>query len=223
MASFMGSLFGRSPIRPMQRHMQAAVSCAKEVLPLFEDMAAGRVEALAGRRGEIDRLEHEADAIKNEIRSNLPRRLFMAVERRDMLEILDFQDSIADVAQDIAGLADQRSMVVPEALAEPLLELVRRVLSACESAQRVIDELDELVETGFGDREVARVDQMIDELSRIESDTDELAERAQRRLFGMEQELGVGAVFWYQMINWVADLADYAERVGNRLRLLIAR
>ena len=223
MASFMGSLFGRSPIRPMQRHMQAAVSCAKQVLPLFEDMAAGRVEALSGRRREIDRLEHEADTIKNEIRSNLPRRLFMAVERRDMLEILDFQDSIADVAQDIAGLADQRSMAIPEALAEPLLELVRRVLSACESAQRVIDELDELVETGFGDREVARVDQMIDELSRIESDTDELAERAQRRLFGMEQELGVGAVFWYQMINWVADLADYAERVGNRLRLLIAR
>jgi uncharacterized protein Yka (UPF0111/DUF47 family) len=29
-------------------------------------------------------------------------------------------------------------------------------------------------------------------------------------------------VFWYQMIIWVADLADYAERVGNRLRLLIA-
>jgi predicted phosphate transport protein (TIGR00153 family) len=223
MASLMGSLFGRSPIRPMQRHMQAAVSCAKQVLPLFEDMAAGRVEALAARRREIDRLEHEADGIKNEIRSHLPKRLFMAVERRDMLEILDFQDSIADVAQDIAGLADQRAMSIPAGLAEPLLDLVRRVLAACERAQGVIDELDELVETGFGDREVARVDEMINELSRIESDTDELAERAQRRLFAMEAELGVGAVFWYQMINWVADLADYAERVGNRLRLLIAR
>jgi predicted phosphate transport protein (TIGR00153 family) len=223
MSSFMGSLFGRSPIRPMQRHMQAAVSCAKQVLPLFEDMAAGRVEALATRRREIDRLEHEADTIKHEIRSHLPKRLFMAVERRDMLEILDFQDSIADVAQDIAGLADQRSMSIPEGLAEPLLDLVRRVLAACERAQGVIDELDELVETGFGDREVARVNEMINELSRIESDTDELAERAQRRLFAMEAELGVGAVFWYQMINWVADLADYSERVGNRLRLLIAR
>ena len=63
---------------------------------------------------------------------------------------------------------------------------------------------------------------MVAELSRIESDTDELAERVQRRLFAMENELGVGTVFWYQMINWVGDLADYAERVGNRLRLLIA-
>ncbi len=220
--AFMANLFGRSPIRPMQQHMKAAVACARQVLPLFEDMVEGRTDELASRRAEIDRLEHEADAIKNEIRSHLPKRLFLAVERRDMLEILDFQDSIADVAQDIAELADQRSMRVPEDLAEPLLELVRRVLAACDQAERIIDELDMLLETGFRGREVTRVEEMIGALSRLESETDELAERARRRLFGMEETLGVGTVFWYQMINWVADLADYAERVGNRLRLLIA-
>lgn len=220
--SLMGDLFGTSPIRPMQQHMKASVACAREILPLFEAMAAGKTEELATRRAEIDRLEHEADRIKNEIRSHLPKRLFMAVERRDMLEILDCQDSMADVAQDIAGLADQRSMTIPEELAEPLLELVRRVLVACEQSERIINELDGLVETGFRGREVSRVEEMIDELARIETDTDELAERAQRRLFAIEDRLGISTVFWYQMIIWVADLADYAERVGNRLRLLIA-
>jgi predicted phosphate transport protein (TIGR00153 family) len=220
--SLMGNLFRASPIRPMQRHMKAAVSCAREVLPLFEDMAAGRIEGLVARRQEIDRLEHEADDIKNEIRSHLPKRLMMAIERRDLLEILDFQDSIADVAQDIAGLAEQRSMVIPEAFAEPMLELVRRVIAACEQAERVVNELDKLVETGFGAREVARVEEMVEELSRIESDTDELAERIQRSIFAIEDELGISTVFWYQMTIWVGDLADYAERVGNRLRLLVA-
>ena len=140
-----------------------------------------------------------------------------------MLEILDFQDSIADVAQDIAGLAEMRQMVTPAPLTEPLLALVRRVLAACDAAEQVISELDELVETGFGRREVARVEGMIDALSDIESETDALAELAQRKLFAMETELGVGTMFWHQLINWVADLADYAERVGNRLRLLTAR
>jgi predicted phosphate transport protein (TIGR00153 family) len=207
----------------MQRHIKAAVACAREVLPLFEDMAAGRTDSLLARRQEIDRLEHEADSIKNEIRSHLPKRLMMAIERRDMLEILDFQDSIADVAQDIAGLAEQRSMIIPEPLAEPMLALVRRVIAACEQAERVVKELDELVETGFGAREVARVEEMVEELSRIESDTDELAENVQRRLFAIEDEIGISTVFWYQMTIWVGDLADYAERVGNRLRLLVAR
>jgi uncharacterized protein Yka (UPF0111/DUF47 family) len=30
-------------------------------------------------------------------------------------------------------------------------------------------------------------------------------------------------MFWYQLIQWVGNLADNAEKVGDRLRLLIAR
>jgi predicted phosphate transport protein (TIGR00153 family) len=202
--------------------MEVAVACAKEVLPLFEDMAAGRIEAFSTRRETIDRLEHEADGIKNEIRSHLPRRLFMAFERRDMLEILDNQDSIADCAQDIAGLVDQRSMVIPDGLKEPLLELVRKVISTCEHAGQVIQELDELQETAFAGREAGRVEEMIRALNGLESETDTLAERVQRELFRMEDTLGVSTVFWYRLTIWVGRMADHAEKVGNRLRLLIA-
>lgn len=216
------NLFGRSPIRPMQKHMQVAVACAQAIRPLVEAMAADDLGAVAEQRAEIDRLEHEADGVKNEIRSHLPKRMFMAFERRDMLEILDYQDSIADVAQDIAGLVAERGMTLPEPLRQPMSDLVERVITACEQAGRIVDELDELVETGFAGREVGRVEEMIDELARIETDTDELAERLVRRLFELESELGVGTVFWYKLIGWIADLADYAERVGNRLRLLIA-
>lgn len=220
--SLIANLFGHSPIRPMQEHMRAAVECARQILPLFEEMVAGDAAAVTTRRQEIDRLEHEADRIKNEIRSHLPKRMFLAVERRDMLEILDYQDSIADVAQDIAELADMRGMVVPKQLASAFLDLVRSVVTACEQAERVINELDELVETGFRGREVARVDEMIEELSRMESTTDDLEERVQRLLFGIEDELGISTIFWYKLIEDVGGMADYAERVGNRLRLLTA-
>lgn len=220
--ALMGNLFGRSPIRPMQQHMHAALACARAVVPLFDAMVAGRREDLPGLRAEIDRLEHEADRLKHEIRSQLPRRLMLAVERRDLLEILDFQDSIADRAQDVAGLADQRGMLVPSPMASSMQELVRRVVAACEQAAAIIDELDELVETGFGGREVGRVEEMITQLSHIESDTDRLAESVQRQLFGLEDELGVGTVFWWHLVDEVAAMADFAEKVGNRLRLLIA-
>jgi predicted phosphate transport protein (TIGR00153 family) len=185
-------------------------------------MASGDAAAVRERRAAIDDLEHEADRIKNEIRNNLPRRLMLALERRDMLEILDSQDSIADVTQDIAELVDQRGMVLPPPLVEPMTALAARVVAACDQGQKVINELDELVETGFSPRETARVETMISELGRIESETDELQDRACRVLFGLEDELGVATVYWHQIILWIADLADYAERVGNRLRLLIA-
>jgi hypothetical protein len=206
----------------MQQHMKAAVTCAREVLPLVEAMAAGDAAGIAERRAEISRLEHEADEIKNEIRSSLPRRFFMAVSRRDMLEILDHQDSIADSAQDIADLAEIRSMTIPEPMREPMIDLVRRVIATCEHAERVINRLDELVQTGFGDREVARVEEMINAVNREESETDAVAERCLRTLFAIEDELGLSTLFWYRIIQWIAQIADHAERVGNRLRLLIA-
>lgn len=220
--SLLGNLFGKSPIRPMQKHMEAAVACAQAVLPLFEAMVAGRVETYGDLRGRIDSLEHEADDLKHEIRSHLPSRMFLAFERRDMLEILDSQDSIADRAQDVAEIVEQRSMVIPAALAEPLLDLVRDVIATCEQAGAVIDELDELLETGFSGRGAGRVEEMIKQLNLLESGTDRGVERAHRVLFGMEDELGVATVFWYELINWVGAMADHAERVGNRLRLLIA-
>ncbi len=220
--AWIDKLVGRSPIGPMQEHMRAAVACAREIVPLVEAMAAGDDAAIRERRAAIDTLEHEADDIKNEIRNHLPRRLMLALERRDMLEILDAQDSIADVTQDIAELADQRGMHLPAGLAGPFRALAARVVVACEQGARVINELDELVETGFSGRESARVEEMITELGRIETETDELQDEACRALFAMEDELGVATVYWHQIILWIADLADYAERVGNRLRLLIA-
>ena len=60
-------LVGRSPIGPMQEHMRASVTCAREILPLIEAMAAGDDQAIQQCRADIDRLEHEADTIKNEI------------------------------------------------------------------------------------------------------------------------------------------------------------
>jgi len=220
--AWIDKLLGRSPIGPMQEHMRVVVECAREVVPLIDSMASGDVSAVRDRRAAIDDLEHQADDIKNEIRNHLPRRLMLAMERRDMLEVLDNQDSIADVAQDIAELADQRSMQLPADLVEPFKALTLRVVAACEQAGRVIDELDQLIETGFSGRETARVEEMIAELGRIETETDDLQDHACRVLFAMESELGVATVYWHQLILWIADMADYAERVGNRLRLLIA-
>jgi hypothetical protein len=33
----------------------------------------------------------------------------------------------------------------------------------------------------------------------------------------------VSAIFWYRLLDLIGDLADYAEKVGNRLRLMIAQ
>lgn len=220
----LANLFGRSPFRPLQEHMSAAVECAREVVPLFEALCDGDQEKVVRIQESIFEKEEVADQIKNELRSHLPKSLFMPVDRRDLLEILQMQDSVADTAQDIAGLLVERSMEVPEVLKEPLLALARRCVEACEHAATIIAEIDELLETGFRGREATRVEEMADQLNKLEDDTDILGLELTRVLFRHEDEMKpVSVVFWYQLIQWVGDLADYSEKVGDRLRLLIAR
>jgi predicted phosphate transport protein (TIGR00153 family) len=87
-----------------------------------------------------------------------------------------------------------------------------------------MNELDELLETGFGGREAALVESMVMELEQIERDTDLMQIDVRRALFKLEKDLPpVDVMFLYQIIEWIGDVADRAERVGNRLEQLLAR
>lgn len=218
------SLIGRSPFKPLQEHMRVVLECAREVPALFEALSAGDRQGVEATKERIFERENAADKLKNELRAHLPRSLFMPVDRRDLLEVLQMQDSIADTAQDIAGLLVERQMDMPEPLKEPLLNLTRRCIEVCEQSLKIIEELDELLEMGFRGREATQVEAMADELNRLEDETDELGLKITRSLFEKEDEMKpVSVIMWYQLIQWIGDLADYAEKVGDRLRLLIAR
>ena len=217
-------LIFQSPFKPMQEHMRVVVRCANEVPGLFEVLRDQDKAELETRRRRISDLENQADKIKNELRAHLPRSLFMPVDRRDLLEILDLQDSIADTAQDIAGMLVVRDMEYPTAMQEPLMALTRRCVDACNQLAKIMEELDELLESGFGGRDSERVLQMVDELNRIETDTDGMGLAMLRQLFTHEDEMRpVSVMLWRRVIHWIGDLANYAEKAGNRLRLLVAR
>lgn len=223
-ASPMAALFGKSPFKPLQQHMRCVIDCVREVPPLFEALIGRDQRQVSEQKVRIFGKENEADAIKNELRVHLPRSLLLAVDRRDLLELLAMQDAIADVAQDIAGLLVERRMEVPEGITEPLRRFVARCVATCEQAHRIIEQLDELLETGFRGREVDRVEAMIVELGHMETDTDVMAISLSRALFALEDSMPpVSVMFWYQLIQWLGNLADYAEKVGDRLRLMIAR
>jgi len=148
----------------------------------------------------------------------------MPVDRRDLLDVLDMQDSIADTAQDIAGLLIERPMEFPEFMQAPMHALTRRCIDVCEMSAEIIEELDELLALGFRGQEANRVEEMVEALNQCEDETDELGLEISRLLFQHEDEIKpVSVMMWYQLIQWVGDLADYAEKVGDRLRLLIAR
>lgn len=217
-------LFGSNPFRALQDHMSAVVECVDLVPGLFKALSEDDPQELVRLKEAIFEKEEEADKLKNSLREHLPRGLFLPVDRRDLIEVLDLQDSMADTAQDIAGLLVERRMSIPAPMAADLPLLVARCVEACHHASEIIGQLDELLETGFRGPEASRVDDLINGLNRVEDETDRMGLNLARLLFDHEEGMNpVSVIFWHRLIEMIGDLADYAEKVGNRLRLMIAR
>lgn len=218
------SLFGRSPIGPMQQHIAKAHECAANLVPFFEAVMAEDWAKVEQVQQEMSRLEHEADKLKKSVRLHLPKSLFLPVPRSDLLELLSVQDKVANRAKDIAGLMLGRQMAIPQPLQPLVRTYVQRSVDASAQALKAMNELDELLETGFAGREAVLVETLIEELGSIENDTDRLQIEVRRNLFKLEQDLPpVDVMFLYQIIDWIGDVADRAQRVGNRLEQLLAR
>lgn len=217
-------LFGQSPIRPLQTHMEKAYACVEALLPFFQAVLQGDWAQAAACQQEIAALEREADELKKNLRLQLPKNLFLPVPRTDILEMLTMQDQLANKAKDVAGLVFGRHMSFPPEISVLFMALLQRCVDAALQAQQAIEELDELLETGFRGNEVNIVENMIVELDQIEHETDEMQVEIRQILFKLENTLPpVDVMFLYKVIEWTGDLADNAHNVGGQLHLLLAR
>lgn len=218
------ALFGRSPVKPMQEHMQIAHACVVRLIDFYDVAATGDYEAANAIRQDIAKLEGEADRMKKDIRMHLPNSLFMPVSRSDLLELLTHQDKLANRAKDIAGVMLGREMIIPDPIQPLMREYLESSINTSQKAADALAELDELFETGFSSREIKLVSGLLNDLDDQEHRADELEIRVRRALRAVEKDYPpIDVMFLYRVIELIGDLADVAQRVGSRLQILLAR
>ena len=217
-------LFAESPITPLQKHMKTVHACAKNLKPFLEAAIAQDWETAEISHKQIRQLEHQADEMKREIRLNLPKGIFLPVDRRDLLDLLSRQDRIANKAKDIAGLITGRKLAFPTELHDDLIEYNERCVDASKQAMKAVNELDELITSGFRGQESAMVETMIDQLDEIENDTDNQQKDLRLRLMAIERDYNcIDVMFMYKVIEFIGRIADNAQLVGDRLELMVTR
>jgi len=217
-------MFAGSPVKPLQQHMQIVCECA-DLLPLFFSATVEKDYPACKRlHKSIARLEAKADALKLDLRTHLPNSLFMPMPREQILDIVRLQDKIANVSQDISGIMTGRKTEIPEPVIPLYISFVQRAVDAAHQARDAINELDELVETGFRGRQLDIVQALIEQLESIESETDKQERKLRHAMFKIEKDYDpLDMMFLYRMIDWVGKLADVSSQVGGRIQLLMAR
>ena len=218
----MARLFGRSPFVPLQLHLDKVADCVEAAISLLSQIAEGNQENIEEAAREISKLEHKADLVKNDIRNNLPRGLFLAIDRGQLLEMLSLQDSIADKAEDIGILMSLRKAKMLKDIVDPFKEFVEGNRGAFHKAKEVMRELDALIESGFGGTEATRVDQMVDAVAQAEHECDIMQRKLMKQVLDHEDEMSVGDFFvWQRLLHEIAGLSNYSEKLANRVRMLL--
>ena len=218
----MARIFGRSPFVPLQLHLDKVADCVEAVIALLDRIGSGDVENLDEAARSISLLEHKADLVKNDIRNNLPRGLFMAIDRGQLLEMLSLQDSIADQAEDIGILMSLRPAKMLEPIREPFKKYAEGNMDAFLKARDVMRELDAVIESGFGGTEASRVDQMVEVVAQAEHEADIMQRDLMKQILEHESELSTGDFFvWMRLIHEVAGISNLSEKLANRVRMLL--
>jgi uncharacterized protein len=224
------ALFGRSPFGPTQEHMRLIQSAVAQLPALVEALGRADTSGITSVQDAIRAPVTQASALSREIRLHLPRSLFMPVDRRDLLELLDRQEWIGREVRTIADLPLQHAGGLPTERHTTLLNLTRTAAETCRQATAIVDEIDELIETGFRGPEATRVETMIQTLDRLAAETDAQIPALALALFAPSDDAGQANALphstqqlTHQLVRALGALANRAARIGDHLLPLIAR
>jgi len=204
--------------------MEQVEECVNGIVEILEGFMAGMShDVICEKAKHVSKLEHNADLVKNDIRNSLPRGLFMQVDRATLMAMLADQDSIADKAEDIGVLLTFKELPLIDPLKEHFSDFIEKNVQAFRVVRKIIADLDELAEMGFGGEEASRVEQMVDQVALFEHEADVIQREMLQALFANEDDLSKGEfLLWRNLLRDIGGLSNYSEKLANRVRIMLA-
>jgi predicted phosphate transport protein (TIGR00153 family) len=217
------NLFAKNPFIALQDLMKQVLLCTQKTEELFAALLAGNQTKVAELAKEISKIEHHCDGLKQELRAQISKSIFLPVDRRDLLHVLLHMDTLADICEDLGVLLTLRKMDLPAQMRQSFEELLSRSLTVVKESNNVIKSLDRLLETGFAGPDALEIMKKIDEIDHLEHLADKAQDQFGKSLFLMEDDLKPAALFmWNKIANKIGDLANSAEHMVNHVRLMLS-
>tara|TARA_Y100000588_G_C14196246_1_gene900356 strand:- start:15 stop:692 length:678 start_codon:yes stop_codon:yes gene_type:complete len=217
-------IFAKSPFVSLQKHMDIGKQAAIALQNFLTSAGVSDWSKAKQYRQEIIDLEHAADDIKNQIRTHLPKSLFMSVSREDLLDLVYTMDGIPNTAKDISGIMIGRQMEIPNQIAEQFSAFVKAAIKAAKQASAAIEKVDEVRRGGFSSSDADLLQDLVAELEILEHENDDLEAALRNDFFEIEKDFpAVDVMFLYDIFNRIGSLADISQTAGHILIRLVSK
>ncbi len=217
-------LFRKSPFIAINEMMKEVAECTIRIPDLYDAFINGDKEEVKRIAQEISEHEYKTDKIKDSIRQSLPNSIFMPVARGDILQIITSMDAIADKSEDVGVLMTFKSVHVPDEIKGKIKDFTKAVLNVVDLSKRVIEELEALREAGFSGPEAKEVISLLDKVNESEHETDVMQYDLTKIIIDKSEEMDCASlILWLKIIEATGDIANAAEKMCNRIRLIISQ
>ncbi len=216
------SMFLTSPFEGLQEHAEKVKECAWAFQQAIECHISQKCQTFSELHAEVERLEHEADAIKRRIRGHLPIGTLMPVSKFQLFRYLREQDGVLDAVEDVLDWISYRPDTgIPADLEKDILLLVDAVIDPIEELSKMVAEARKYFRT-YNEKQRIYVKDIIRTLRRQEHEADIIEDRIKRAAF----HLPIDAVTVFHMVRLaeiIGSIADHAENAGDMMRAMLAK
>lgn len=214
----------KSPLEPLMEQAEKALEAVinlQNMLQLYTEERYDESDALFDT---ISRCEKDADKIEEYVREHMPKKLFMPIAREAILAMLREQDSIADLAEDIASLLKVHHTKWPQDVRDDMLKHNQTIVEAVENMQLAIQHVSDLLHTSFRRKDIDHILAHVHDVDKKEHEADAIKRRVRARIYGLKDEMDFLSI--YHLLRVLAHqdyIANHAENVEDRLRTILAK
>ncbi|WP_340819544.1 TIGR00153 family protein [Methanolobus sp. WCC4] len=217
-------IFASSPFKPLVLHANKGGDCVRKLNESLIAFCNGNMDIVEELSQQIDVIEHEADILKQTIRSELSSSIMLPVHANDLLNFLKPQDSISDDAQEVAFWLTVRKFEAPDNVRDGFRELMAKTLATVEQYEELVSTISELLETSFSKRDVEETLELVVKVEEMEHQVDVIEKELVKLIFINEENIGpTGVYHLFRLVRGIGDIADKAEHSADRLRTMILR
>jgi len=215
----------RNPFDGVELHSKLIAAGMIALKDCMDAYLAGDYSKAMKHAEQINKVEHEADMIKSNIRAHLPKFVLMSVSKRDFLEMLHYSDDVIDYAEDVVVLLSFKETKVPDRLAPQFQALTEKVVECVRTYLRVTGRMKVLLEVNFGGKERDRAKELIKETHKLEHETDIISKKLTRELFNMppEEMDPVSVYHLLKVVDRLGKIANQAEKSAEWIRAMLAK
>lgn len=211
-----------SPLNDLLEHAEKVKECGWAFQQAIECHLSEKCQEFEEYRGEVTKLESEADKIKRRIRGHIPKGTRMPVSPFLIFWYIREQDKVLDAVQNSLDWLSLKAITSSsEEIKKQLTILVDSVMEPMEDLSRMVEEAKKYF-ISYSQKQRRIVKDIINNIRRLEHEADQVEDELKVKIFSLERE-PIALFHMIRLVETIGSIADHAENAGDMMRAMIAR